>query len=202
MMRHELEERTGPLETWQWEMAHAVYQDHPDIKDVGGKDQIAAIVKQGFDKPWPMVSTIRRMYKEVNGPVLIKCRKEDMYSSWDVTIDGQCINNKPKTTTAVFNAVKAQFQEKYPQLWDDMDYFDLNADFIYRSALPDIWPEPFRIAVFYVRGGSEGYYVHVEGIRLDGKTTNLILAKTLREGEAGIQWAEQTANAISRIMKV
>jgi len=196
MLRNELVERVGQLENWQWEMAHYVYQEHRHIKDVGGKDQLADIIKQG----WNWDSPIRKMYKEVDGPVIIKSTQDDMFSTWDVTHDGYCINDRAKSMSSVKAAVQLKLQEDYPELYQALDYFSLDTDYSY-SDKPDIFPINSRIAVFYVKGGSEGYYIHVEAMN-DGKFSTLILGKTLYEGEHGIEIAEKTANAISRIMQV
>lgn len=196
MMRQELQERLpAPLENWQWELSHEVYQNHPEIKDVGGKDQIAEIIKQG----WGWNSPIQNMYKAINGPAIIKYIQEDLYSTWEVTHDGCCINDKPKTATAVYQAVKAAYEKEYPELASHVEYFSGPDMDIRYGDKPDVWPQG-RLAVFYVTGGSEGYYVHVEV--LDDKHHCMMLIKTLRESEGGISWAEQTANAISRIMRV
>jgi hypothetical protein len=192
MMRSELESRVGPLEDWQWEMAHAVYQEHGDIKDCGGKDQIAEIVKKGFTAEWPDVALIRRMYADIKGKPIITHSDSDMYSTWDVTHEHYCVNTQPRTANDVYQKVRALFESQYQSLNQDVEYFSSNRE-------PVLWPEGARVAIFYVRGGSEGYYVHVEALQ-GGHNINMMLVKTLREGSAGIEWAEATANALSRIM--
>ena len=193
MMRHELESRTGQMEDWQWEMAHEVYQRHSFIRDVDGKDQIAQILTQGFG--W--TSPIQAMYREIEGPPIIKCTAEDMYSTWQVAHDGRCINDTPKGAWDVYQAVQAAYTEQYPDLAARLEYF---SDGCRRSIKEDEWPTG-RVAVFYVKGGSEGYYVHVE-VLAAGAHHCMMLVKTLAEGEPGRQWAEQTVAAISRIMNV
>jgi hypothetical protein len=127
----------------------------------------------------------------------IEHRDSDLYSTWDVTTDHYCINITPRKALAVFNDVKNQYEVNYPALAENVEYFSFGGRY---DDNPD-WPLSHRIAVFYVEGGSEGYYVHVETLK-DGKHKNWALVKTLREGETGIKWAEQTANALSRIMHV
>lgn len=199
MMQHELQERlVNQLEPWQWTMAEYVYMNHPTIKDVGGKDQIAELIKEDGEG-WRWNSPIQTMYKETNGPDIIKYTQEDLYSTWEVTQEGRCINDKPKAATAVGQAVKAIYEKEYPELASHVEYFSTESTEIKYDGVPDVWPQG-RIAVFYVAGDSEGYYVHVEV--LAEKHQCMMLIKTLRESEGGISWAEQTANAISRIMRV
>ena len=193
MLRHELESRTGQLEDWQWELAHWVYQNHPSIRDVDGKDQIAEIVAHGFDRTSP----IQDMYREVSGPPIVRYAVEEMYSTYQVTHEGWCINAKPKSARDVYRAVLAAYTEQYPDLAARLEYFGDGGHQVLEDAA---WPGG-RIAVFYVRGGSEGYYVHVEVLTPDTHHC-MMLIKTLAEGEPGRQWAEQTVAAISRIMNV
>jgi len=201
MMRSELEDRVGKLENWQWELAEYVYMNDNSIKDVGGKDQLAQIIKDGgWLNKWPNLAPINQMYKDLNGPVIIKYTREDLYSTWEVTHTGYCINDKPKTQTAVCEAVKIAYEKQYPELASHVEYFSTTDSDVRYGHKPDIWPTNDRIAVFYVRGGSEGFYVHVEALN-EGHQC-LMLIKTLLEAEDGIKWAEQTVNAISRIMKV
>lgn len=194
MLRTELEQRVGTLENWQWEIAHHVYQWHDSIKDVGGKEQIADIVRQG----WLYGSPIFVMYEELKGPVVIKYSNGDLYSTWDVIHTGYCINDKPRPISEVFEQVNSRLQSEYPELYRELDYFSNSVKYEPDSTL---WPKFRWIAVFYVRGGSEGYYIHVE-TRNDGAAKIMFLGKTLLEGKAGRELCEKIVAALSRIMDV
>jgi hypothetical protein len=124
----------------------------------------------------------------------------DLYSTWDVTDDHYCINDRKNSLFSIFEQVRKKLIADYPELMEQADYFsyDYDNDTYKHTAL---CPEFRWIAVYYVRGGSEGYYVHVES-RQDGKSEMLFLGKTLCEGWAGISWAEKMVCAISRIMNV
>ena len=54
MMRHELQDRIGPVEDDQWQALERIYAYHPDIPDVGAKDAFASM----FLITWP--SALRR----------------------------------------------------------------------------------------------------------------------------------------------
>lgn len=133
--------------------------------------------------------------------------KSDLYTEYDVTDKHYCINEKPRKLIDIFNDVNKQLKEKYPKLCEGFDYFSLSAslDHFYDSGSRGteiLWNmDTAWTAVYYVTGGSEGYYIHVSSIH-DDKHKLLFLGKTLREGEAGISWAEQMVAAISRIMNV
>jgi hypothetical protein len=124
--------------------------------------------------------------------------KSDLYTTYDVTDKGYCINIKPRKLVDIFNDVDRQLKEKYPKLCEGIEYFDL---FPWHPEIVFWDLDTHWTAVFYVTGGSEGYYIHVEAIKEEARTL-LFLGKTLREGETGISWAEQMVCAISRIMKV
>lgn len=125
-------------------------------------------------------------------------QESDLYTTYDVTDKGYCINIRPRKIADIFNDVNRQLKGKYPKLCEGIEYFELSAS----QSGEELWDEDRHwTAVFYVQGGSEGYYVHVEAIS-EGIRQLLFLGKTLREGEAGVSWAEQMVCAISRIMKV
>jgi len=126
----------------------------------------------------------------------VTATKHDLYSTFDVTDQGYIINERSRKLRDVFKDVYDTLKRDYPDLAKDIEYF---------SIFPTLTRErPFplgaRIAIFYVEGSSEGYYVHVEAH--DGETRELLfLGKTLLEGESGISWAEQMVCALSRIMR-
>jgi hypothetical protein len=81
-----------------------------------------------------------------------------------------------------------------------MDYFDISAGSDKKDALFPV--DRGWLKVYYVQGGSEGYYVHVETAPMNEVNRLYFLAKTLREGEAGVSWAERMVCALSRIFRV
>jgi len=126
--------------------------------------------------------------------------KNDLYETYDVTDKGYCTNCQPRKIIDVFNDVNQELKEKYPEICEGIDYFDLSLSTRIKPADP--WDTSAHwTAVYYVRGGSEGFYIHVSTIH-GGKHQMIFLGKTLLEGEAGLSWAEKMVAAISRIMKV
>lgn len=124
--------------------------------------------------------------------------EEDMFHTWEVK-NGHIINRKPKKLSEVYQAVRKEL-ELYPEIFGSLDYFSLEIEYKL-GHVPDLWPDPHWIAVFYVTGDSEGYYIHVEA--RDGGTSKLLfLGKTLREGIEGRMICEKAVAALSRIMKV
>jgi hypothetical protein len=197
MMRNELEERLGyKLESWQWEMAHYVYQNHPKIKDVGGKEELALVIK---DRGFVFPSRLREMYAELKGPPIVTRTESTLFETYDITHEGFCINSRGNPLTGIYREVRAKLEKEHPELMGECDYFSLDKG--HGDDKIDLWPFPHWIAVHYVRGGSEGFYVHVAFIDY-GKYRILFLAKTLCDGEAGICWGEQMVCALSRIMEV
>lgn len=125
-------------------------------------------------------------------------KDEDLFSTWDVTDKGYCINEKKKSVHAVFKDVNKLFHEKYPGLAENMDYFQVSSENFNDHPLPDYrW-----LGVFYVTGGSEGHYIHVEAIGIGepkmDKRECLFLGKTF----GGRNHAEEVVNALSRILEV
>lgn len=130
-------------------------------------------------------------------PVIVRTVHEFL-STYDVTDQHLCINEKGNPIEEVFKELEKKLKEDYGFLIHGVEYFDVSAVSDGRYA-----PFPYadRLCIFYVKGGSEGYYVHVETKDKHGKSTCQFLAKTLNEGLAGITWAEQMVCALSRIME-
>ncbi len=119
----------------------------------------------------------------------------ELLQTYDVTDKHYCINERGNNIGEIWKEIEAKLKELHPELLDQADYYGVNM-----GERDKTWPTEYgRLAVFYVRGGSEGYYVHVE--TLDAGHKCWFLAKTLREGEAGISWAEQMVCARSRMME-
>ena len=116
-------------------------------------------------------------------------QNEDRYSTWDVDSKGYVRNEQPKMAQEVFNSIVEDFKTSYPLIWDTLDYF--NCDII------GIFPAYHWLSIFYVTGGSEGYYFHIEAIQ--GKERKLLfLGKTLYED---IDTALEIQNALCRILQ-
>lgn len=126
---------------------------------------------------------------------VVKVNDELTYTE-EVTDQHYCVNEKGKPLLEILNAVCKKLYLKHPELREPTDYFALGA--LMKSH--NLWDTSARTAVFYVKGGSEGYYVHVEQHRPGHEC--LFLAKTLLEGESGRLWAEQMVCALSRILEV
>ena len=79
--------------------------------------------------------------------------------------------------------------------YEDPAYMEEGPRKYSRYSLP--WPEYRRIAVFPVTGGSEGHYVHIGVIHMDGTFTCLGLCKTFR----GWDHACRIAAAVGRLLQ-
>lgn len=113
-----------------------------------------------------------------------------MLTTYDVTDQHYCINEKGNPLREVFKEVEDRLWKEHPELKDDCDHFS-----IFPTVRDQAFPTSYSwIKVFYVEGGSEGWWVHVEV-----NNELLFLGKTLREGEAGISWAERMVCALGRI---
>jgi hypothetical protein len=202
MMKEELEQRLGyTLEPWQWEMAHWIYQNHPEIPDVVGKDVLAKKIKEGGEFEYN--SVIYREYLDMDGPDIIKEHKQDLYTTYDVNHKGYCVNTQGRLIEDIFKDVEKALKEKYPYLLKECDYFNLSCKWeIKNKEMPATWTQNRWLVIHYVKGGSEGYYVHVATVDGLGQYRLIFLAKTLNECESGISWAEKMVAALSRIMEV
>jgi len=189
MMKHEFETLIGQtVSPNDYYLIETVYRDHESITDFVGKKQIADIYKKGG------INAIWKMFKEVSDEKPVMETREDIFSYYDVSYDWTCHNERPKTMQQVYDYICNEMKEKYPELWRMLDYFDIwKYDGITHFPLDYKW-----IAVFYVRGGSEGHYFHVEAIK-DGKITHLFLGKTLSENRED---AILINSALSRILEV
>ncbi len=138
------------------------------------------------------------------GKVVKTVRK--LLSTYEVTDKGYCINERGNKLLDIFDEVLEKLKKDHPDLFKDMDYFNIFPSFEKDAVFP---VERGWLKIFYVTGGSEGYYVHVETKAKEEVSTKqyekndlYFLAKTLREDEAGISWAEKMVCALSRIFRV
>jgi hypothetical protein len=107
----------------------------------------------------------------------------ELLTTYEVTDKHYCINERSNPLSEIFNAIRNELQ-KYTE-WRDVEYFSKEDGLT-------LFPLKGRIKVFFVTGGSEGYYVHVEVGR-----ESVFLLKC---------WSRHTAEAmvliISRILEV
>jgi len=204
MMKYELEERLGKeLEYWEWEMAHWIYMNDPEIPDVNGKDVLAQKIKDG---EWFSTNGyLWKKYEELKGPAIIVATHHDLFTTWEVDHRYICHNLRGNLVFDIYKEVCGVLKKEYPDLWADCDYFHYSYDRDeYVKEHTAVWDthDVHWLVVHYVQGGSEGYYVHVAIVDKHNRYKYLFLGKTLREGEAGISWAEKMVAALSRIMRV
>lgn len=95
-------------------------------------------------------------------------KKEDLFTTYDVNPEGYCVNFKGKTAQEIWKTIKAQID---PTLLEPMEY-DMHSDVTYD-------PGSRRVITYMVRGGSEGFYLHIDSVSKEGKLTNLALVKGL-----------------------
>lgn len=198
MRRHELEERLGcPVKDHDWPAIEFVYTWSPEIENVGGKDQIADLIRQpvancaGYST-YPLhrlLPAAIKAAKDVGVPIETHY---GLQQNHDV-FNGYCYNFENRKARDVFKDVEQALRERglYPD-----EYFSCE---LKNDAL---WPEYRWLACYAVRGGSEGYYVHVDAI--DSKTGSrqlILLGKTLQWGATGRQYINSIANALTEILE-
>jgi hypothetical protein len=121
--------------------------------------------------------------------------KEGIYTTYEVNPEGFIVNEKPKTIQQVYDYVRKKLQSKYPEVFNGMDYFSLSLEQRLRPA--SLWDIKARwTAVYYVTGGSEGWYIHVETRDVE-QAKMMFLGKTFQKNIA-----EEAVTAISEIMEV
>lgn len=195
-MRNEFEERVGVVTDELWEVAHHIYQWHPDVPDVGGKDHFARMWQEragaeygGF---WDY-----GMLAEANeaAPHRINIRKSDSFTTFEVTDGGMVTNEKGKPLPNIYDHIL----EELPKHGIEVGAWGVkNCEYFHVAAMCEVtrWPTRYwGIAVYAVTGGSEGHYIHVD-IITEGKTTPLFLGKTFM----GIDFALELSNALTKIL--
>lgn len=121
----------------------------------------------------------------------------ELLTTYDVTDESRVVNERPNRVDEVQKEVIEKLRQDWPNLVSQWDYFGTSAVF-HETYFPMDWR---FICVFYVRGGSEGYYVHVETQKNKVNTT-VFLGKTLDGSERGRKWAEDMVVALGRIFDV
>jgi hypothetical protein len=98
--------------------------------------------------------------------------REDLLTTYEVKPDGYVVNEQGKTADQILAAIKAKLDAS---LLDCLDYDSAASCGVldYVRYVPGS-----RTVVYTVRGGSEGWYLHVDMI-VKGQIKNLILMKTL-----------------------
>lgn len=125
--------------------------------------------------------------------------KTDLFTTYDVTEDWLCVNERGRTYGDIEADIIRKMKEEHLEAWKMLDYFGLEYDYR-RQRKGDYFPVQWKwIACYYVKGGSEGYYFHVDLIDSDGKRDLIFLGKTLSESRSD---AEVIQNALSRVFEV
>ena len=123
----------------------------------------------------------------------------DLFTIYDVTEDGYCVNERGRTYGNIEADIIRKMKEKHREAWEMLDYFGLEYEYR-RQHKGDYFPIQWHwIAVYYVKGGSEGFYFHVDLIDNDGQRDLIFLGKTLSEDRSD---AEMIQNALARVFEV
>ena len=139
------------------------------------------------------------MLQEIKpGVIRIKYQQEDLFSVYDVDFDHRIHNERRKTIQQVCSNIIGEFKEQFPDIYGTLDYLGPSVDYDLGEDINSPFPEFHWIAVYYVEGGSEGYYIHVDVLYEENKRKMILLGKTL----LGRSEAEKIANCLSRIIKV
>lgn len=157
---------------YEYPMVEFVYTWTPAINDVGGKEQIAKIYKDGY------TSAIHKMVPEA-----IKAARAagvevkhvvGRLGEYDVLF-GVCYNQHGLQSRRIFTDLVNYLGSLEPD-----EYFTLEREFDGVE-----FPENQWVAVYCVPGGSEGTYMHIDLIDGD-KRRNWALGKTLNDGRGSI----------------
>ena len=184
------------LEEWQYKMIEDVYCDHPSITDVGGQDQIAAIYNDGG------LDVIYKMYRDIypdrKTHPIITHHVTNLIENYDVCYEHYCHNCKNNTIVYLYEQIEEELKNNYPDIWNTIDYFSISCKYeMDMKNNPDLLIPDFQwMPVYYVRGGSEGFYIHIDVITPGNKMVHLYTAKTLCGRDEG----ERICNAITRII--
>lgn len=171
MNKQEFENLIGS-ECHDWETVQFVYTWHPSINDVGGKEQIAKIYKEGYTPAiHKMVPESIKAARAAN--VEIK-HVVGRLAEYDVLF-GLCYNFVGIQSRRVFSDLVNKLGALEPD-----EYFTLQRDFEGKT-----FPDFNWVAVYCVPGGSEGTYMHIDIINGD-KRVMWAMGKTLSDGRNSI----------------
>ncbi len=191
MMPSEFETRIGePLPAEAWPAIHQIYLYHPEIRDVGGKDQLAQAYRTyGFERLALLMLADANAAARIAGAPPVLLELERWYGTDVIADDGHIVETRPKTLQQISTYLRASLDP----LIDE--YFTLSSD----ATAETPWPLDARwIAVFPVTGGSEGHYVHVDAIDQAGQRNGLYLIKTFR----GLAHAWQIAQRLGDLLHI
>ena len=127
MSKNEFETLIGASVTPdQWEVIERVYNFHPDIPNVGGKEKIASIWKSGGDslgyyRIANMLSRANKVAMEQGYPEVID-RREDEFTTYEVR-DGRVGNEKGKHLEKVYEFIVGKLKSDHKELWENLEYF-------------------------------------------------------------------------------
>jgi hypothetical protein len=135
--------------------------------------------------------------------------RHDIFTTYDI-IDGLVKNERGNPMQDIRqhirNKLEAIVSKTYTEygatvLYDCLDYFDQATSYTAKGAKRRaLWPVSYHwLVCYYVAGGSEGYYFHVDMIDADGKREMLFLGKTLIERR---ELAAEITAALSQILGV
>lgn len=96
---------------------------------------------------------------------------EGLFTRWDVTPEHLCINITGKTAREVWDGIVSRLDPEGLELLESLEY-DSVAEFTTYD------PTSWGVIIYTVRGGSEGWYTHVEMVK-SLKLEKLVLLKTL-----------------------
>lgn len=147
------------------------------------------------NKLWPLLKEAHNEFvKAGNKPD----HRVDIYVEYDVLFH-HCIDFKQRKVAEVYQYV----MENIPDgLFDEMDYFAISGS---RKTKGAEWPKFHWVSVYYVTGGSEGFYLHVDTINSnDGGNDRdtMLIGKTLLEGQAGRDYMADVCKVLSEILCV
>ena len=135
----------------------------------------------------------------------IVSHETDLLSEYDVTNKNFCINITPRKIKDIFKEVENQLPK---ELMNEFDYYVSSFPFIHTTNIAEahfdengLFPEFHWIAIYYVLGGSEGYYVHVATINDEEHHEMVWVAKTLYEGTKGKEVCRKLVAALEDIIK-
>ena len=100
---------------------------------------------------------------------------------------------RKRTFGEIYKETRQFLEER--DIWDSLDYFHLSRDYKDDKFEDKLFPNWRWIACYAVVGGSEGHYIHVDIIDMDGKTTQLFLGKTFM----GMDYALYVSNMLTKV---
>ncbi len=195
MNQAEFTARTDHVPTLnEWEIIERVYTYHPQIRDIGGKDQLAFWWKNTptFSKFVYDFLPAANDAAEVQGYQRIRWIIPYWYG--EEVIDetrGVILQTIPATLTSVAKYLNNGLGDLVDEYFSDVTQHEDGA--------PRMWPTEYTwLACYPVTGGSEGHYVHVDVIYRDNSRRLLFLVKTFK----GIEHAWKIAQRAGELLHI